>query len=618
MRIIITEEQKNKLFIPRKLSGEGSRWSDWNNQQPIVDGIRINQYDPEGNKTGYWETYYNNGKIHSKGNYINGKREGIWECYWSDDKLWFKGNYINDKREGYWVFYFPNGSLSSKTLYKDDETIKELPITESEDKKKLFIPRKLSGEGSRWSDWNKEQPIKDGKRINQYDLEGREQGYWEYYYDNGNIMEKGSYKNGKEDGLWKQYFFSNGQLSSKGGFKNGDKYGLWEYYWENGQLGGEGNFKNDYKDGIWKYYNEDGVLRFKRLHKDGETKELPITESEDKKKLFIPRKLSGEGSRWSDWNKEQPIKDGIRINQYNMDGKKDGIWEYYWDNGILEGKGNYKNDLRDGLWEEYFSDGKLRYRGNYKNDLRDGIWEFYHENGKLYCKGLYNDGSQNALWEFYHENGQLHRKITYINDQMDGLWEYYSKSGKLESKGYYTNGEKDGLWERYWENGRLSSKGNYNNGYKDGIWDYYNVNGKLWSKQLYKDDEMIKILPLTESKKLFIPRKLSGEGSRWSDWNNMQPIKDGVRINQYDLDGRKQGYWEEYDSTNTYLNAKGHYKNNLRDGLWEFYYENGQLSSKGSFKNGKRDGIWEEYFSDGDFWYEGEWDNGKYIRDIRI
>ena len=45
MKIIITEEQKKKLFIPRKLFGEDSRWVDWNKVQSIKDGIRINQYD---------------------------------------------------------------------------------------------------------------------------------------------------------------------------------------------------------------------------------------------------------------------------------------------------------------------------------------------------------------------------------------------------------------------------------------------------------------------------------------------------------------------------------------------------------------------------------------------
>jgi hypothetical protein len=86
-----------------------------------------------------------------------------------------------------------------------------------------------------------------------------------------------------------------------------------------------------------------------------------ITE-EQKKKLFIPRKIEGEGSRWEQWNKEQPIVDGIRVNQYDSDGREQGIWVFYWDNGIIKLKGSYKNGLKHGIWQYYFSNGKPLYK----------------------------------------------------------------------------------------------------------------------------------------------------------------------------------------------------------------------------------------------------------------
>jgi len=98
-----------------------------------------------------------------------------------------------------------------------------------------------------------------------------------------------------------------------------------------------------------------------------------------KKKLFIPRRLSGENSRFIQWNKEQPIVNGVQINQYTHDGKKTGIWEEYWSNGNLYSKGSYINDKKDGIWEEYWSNGQLMSKGLYKNGNeqldfeRDGI-----------------------------------------------------------------------------------------------------------------------------------------------------------------------------------------------------------------------------------------------------
>jgi antitoxin component YwqK of YwqJK toxin-antitoxin module len=90
-----SEEKKKKLFIPRKIEGEGSRWGQWNKEQPIVDGVRVNQYDMDGRKQGLWEDYYDSGKLYSKGNYINGIWEGNWEWYYDNGKISSKASYVN-------------------------------------------------------------------------------------------------------------------------------------------------------------------------------------------------------------------------------------------------------------------------------------------------------------------------------------------------------------------------------------------------------------------------------------------------------------------------------------------------------------------------------------------
>ena len=49
---------------------------------------------------------------------------------------------------------------------------------------------------------------------------------------------------------------------------------------------------------------------------------------------------------------------------------------------------------QDGQWEEYHDNGKLFYKGTYKDGKEDGQWEYYDENGKLDEKesGMYKDG----------------------------------------------------------------------------------------------------------------------------------------------------------------------------------------------------------------------------------
>ena len=41
------------------------------------------------------------------------------------------------------------------------------------------------------------------------------------------------------------------------------------------------------------------------------------------------------------------------------------------------------------------------------------------------------------------------------------------------------------------------------------------------------------------------------------------------------------------------------FKGGKRDGLAEWYYENGQVRSRQNFREGKRDGLWEFFEADG-------------------
>jgi antitoxin component YwqK of YwqJK toxin-antitoxin module/GH24 family phage-related lysozyme (muramidase) len=192
-----------------------------------------------------------------KGYYKDDKMDGIWEEYHINGKLHSKGSYKDDLKDGIWEEYYDNGQLYMRGSFKDDELVKILPITESEESKKgkLFIPRRLSGENSRFIQWNKEQPIVDGERINQYTHDGKKTGIWGEYYDNDQLWSKGSYKDDKEEGIW-EYYYSNGLLRSKGLYKNGKQ------------------------DGIWEDYSKYGNLEFRRLYKNGKlVKQLPLYES---------------------------------------------------------------------------------------------------------------------------------------------------------------------------------------------------------------------------------------------------------------------------------------------------------------------------------------------------
>jgi len=144
------------------------------------------------------------------------------------------------------------------------------------------------------------------------------------YYENGQLMMEGNYKDGKLSGLWKSYYES-GQLTTEGYMKDGEKYGLWKHYYENGQLEIEGEYKvqNDSisKDGIWKWYYKNGQL-----------------------------------FQTANW-------------KY---GEFHGLWKVYYENGQLEWEENWKDDelISEKCWDEDGNEIECEKSGiNLKNTL---------------------------------------------------------------------------------------------------------------------------------------------------------------------------------------------------------------------------------------------------------
>ena len=68
---------------------------------------------------------------------------------------------------------------------------------------------------------------------------------------------------------------------------------------------------------------------------------------------------------------------------YQIDGKKEGTFEIYYENGQLSLRQNFKNDINDGVSESYYENGQLESRENYKLGKNIEISEYYHENGQL-------------------------------------------------------------------------------------------------------------------------------------------------------------------------------------------------------------------------------------------
>ena len=102
------------------------------------------------------------------------------------------------------------------------------------------------------------------------------------------------------------------------------------------------------------------------------------------------------------------------------------------------------NDLikRDGLWYEKFTNEPFTgnstglKQGKVKDGKKDGVWLYYFENGQLYLKNTYKDGKKNGERLKYYDNGQLMEKGNYKEGKKIGEWLEYYKNGKLYTVSY--------------------------------------------------------------------------------------------------------------------------------------------------------------------------------------
>jgi len=163
----------------------------------------------------------------------------------------------------------------------------------------------------------------------------------------------------------------------------------------------------------------------------------------------------------------QPKSDGGLI---------EGLYEEYYDSGVLKVKANYKDGKLDGSYEEYYFRGEIKVKANYKSDKLDGPFKRYYISGKPRLKTFYRNGNKDGLEEnFDYESVE---RTTYKNGVKDGLYEFICDNGQLKVRTTYRNGLRHGKIEEYYCNGQLDFKGNYVDGVILDGWQDFNEDGE--------------------------------------------------------------------------------------------------------------------------------------------
>ena len=212
-------------------------WREYNEEGEIEksyiykNGVVIGEgiVTEKGEKNGFWKEFYENGELRAEGEYNSDVKTGEWKYYHQNGKLEQIGSFTEDGAlEGQWKWYYDSG------------------ITWREEN---YYEGKLDGMYVEYDDLG--NIITKGEFI-----EGREEGFW--FYELGDHREEGNYTEGLRSGEWK-YYYNDGSIQFEGRFIEGNPHGRHVYYWANGKKKDEGNYIMGIKHGEWTSYNMDGT-----------------------------------------------------------------------------------------------------------------------------------------------------------------------------------------------------------------------------------------------------------------------------------------------------------------------------------------------------------------------
>jgi antitoxin component YwqK of YwqJK toxin-antitoxin module len=285
----------------------------------------------------------------------------------------------------------------------------------------------------------------------------------------------------------------------------------------------------------------------------------------------------------------------------------------YYPSGKLEFTGTMINGKKQGEWKWFFENGKLSLSGKYLADKEVGEWKWFHTNGIAFAVGYFANGKPIGNWKRYNKNGKLLiEKGLKSEDNALSFRERYIYNNPV-CIGIYNNGLKEGFWRYFSNDGNIILECNYSKGQKNGYFKRYILDNNSNGKNNYSTEEgnyikgkkeggwkKVNTLGIIFQKMSFRNDLLEGSFEKFD--------QDGVLVTsgQY-KNSKKNGFWieNEYDDV-----FKGSYFDDELDGECTWYFSSGKIKYKTIYNKGTLIDTWKEYYENGILKEEGLIVNG--------
>ena len=182
-----------------------------------------------------------------------------------------------------------------------------------------------------------------------------------------------------------------------------------------------------------------------------------------------------------------------KINQFDSNKKRTGIWRKYYPNQTIRYEGEFKNGKEVGVFK-FYRESESRFPAIikiYKEENDTISASFYNTKGKLQSKGFFIDKTRVGEWKYYFPDGKLMSEEFYIDDQLDGKLVNYYPNGKATEITYYKNGVKNGVSQKFSSDGILIEEVHFVDGKLNGTAKYFELNGDLKETGDYKDNKRV-------------------------------------------------------------------------------------------------------------------------------
>jgi antitoxin component YwqK of YwqJK toxin-antitoxin module len=128
--------------------------------------------------------------------------------------------------------------------------------------------------------------------------------------------------------------------------------------------------------------------------------------------------------------------------------------EEEYENGTLKCKYTLRFGEKHGLlqtWKKVKDqDSFIKYKECfYQNGKLNGIYTWWFDNGNVAVKYTYKDGMFYGLHQGYYYNGQIKTECTYKGDHLDGIHKTWFENGQLEEESEYKDGQQKGMYKRW-------------------------------------------------------------------------------------------------------------------------------------------------------------------------